>query len=399
MTIDNLKGNELFEHLRQNKSELIAAKKSAVKFTDAIVANVVSVAREFKTSAAKDASQLVLEEPVSEAGTLKVTVVCNTAWFCDSHMDVLTDKAYDESITKRGTTIPHIADHKQTSTAHIGDVTKVYTKELQLSELGLAQKGTTTALLMDTTVRADYNEKIYEFYKNGKINQHSIGLRYEELSLAINSMHEDDVAEKAVWDEFYPNIVNKELVDARGYFWAVPKVDVMENSCVLFGSNSLTPTLSAKSINMGEAEQVSKKDKELITQPIGNNMATNEELQAKVIELSAEVQTLKASLAASETKGKQEEQERTLGILKVGETFVTPLSNVSKLISDGYTVKQATNIMEMLKEAEQNKSGINTSINTETGITSSIATEDKFASEIDKAFGIDRTKPAKMVGL
>lgn len=394
MSFENLKGEELFAHLRANKTNLIAEKKSAIKFTDVIVANVVPVAREFKTSATKDATTSGAEEVVEEAGKLNVTVVCNTAWFCDSHMDVLTDKAYDESIATRGTSIPHIADHNQSSVAHVGDVTKVYTRELQLSQLGLAQKGTTTALLMDTTIREDYNSDVFKFYKNGKINQHSIGMRYGELKLAINSSHEDDKEEKAVWEEYYPKIVNKELVDAKGYFWAVPKADIMENSCVLFGSNSLTPTLSMKSEPNEELVR-----KESITQPIGNNMATNEELQAKVIELSAEVQTLKANLAAAETKGKQEEQERTLGILKVGETFGTPLANINTIIADGYTVKQATNIIEMLKEAEQNKSAINTSVPTDVGLTSMVKNEKDFLADIDKAFAVDRTKPAKRVGL
>lgn len=395
MSLDNLKGEELFKHLRANKTALVAEKKSAVKYTDAIVANVVTGSREFKTSATKDASTSSdSAEVVDEPGKLNVTVVCNTAWFCDSHMDVLTDKAYDESIQLRGTSIPHIADHQQSSIAHVGDVTKVYTKELQLSQLGLAQKGTTIALLMDTTVREDYNADVYKFYKNGKINQHSVGMRYGELKLAINSSHEDDAIEKAVWDEFYPNILNKELVDARGYFWAVPKADIMENSCVLFGSNSLTPTLSIKAEST--SEEVEKKS---ITQPIGNNMATNEELQAKVIELSAEVQTLKAAAAASETKGKQAEQERVLGILKVGETFTTPLASINKLIAGTYSVAQATDFMEMLKEAEQTKSAINTSVPTDTGITSIAKNEKDFLAEVDKAFGVDRTKPAKRVGL
>ena len=97
---------------------------------------------------------------------------------------------------------------------------------------------------MDTLVRADYNDKVYAFYKAQKINQHSIGLRYVDIQLALNSQVEDDQEEYAVWQKYYPSIINKEVVDKKGYFWAVTEADILENSCVLFGANSLTPTRS-----------------------------------------------------------------------------------------------------------------------------------------------------------
>ncbi len=365
MSFENLKGRELFKYLREHKSELISAKKSAIKFTDGVTAKVtpVSPTKTTKVSTTKVDTGETPVEPTGETGKLPVTVVCNTAWFCDSQMDVLTDTAYDESITTKGNSIPHIADHQQKSTAHVGDVTRVSKQVLPLKELGLTQEGSTTALVMETIIREDYNEDVFKFYQNGKINQHSIGLNYGELLLAIDSNHEDDVEEKAVWDLYYPNIINKEVVDKHGYFWAVPKADIVENSCVLFGSNSLTPTLSTKS--------ATKEEESVITQQEGTDMTTKtvEQLQAEVISLTTELQTTKAALASSEAKGRQEEQERIMGIIKAGETFTTPLSDVSKIVSDGYTVKQATNILEMLKEREQTKSAINTTMTTSLGIT------------------------------
>jgi hypothetical protein len=244
-------------------------------------------------------------------------------------MDVLTSDSYSESIKAKGISIPHIADHQQNSTAHVGDVTAVYTKELPLKELGLNQVGTTTALLMDTTIRKDYNEDVFKFYQNGKINQHSIGLRYQEIKLALNSKVEDDKAEFAVWNELYPKIVNKELVDKRGYFWAVSKVDIIENSCVLFGANSLTPTLAIKS-----DIEIPNKGSNILTKKEGSKM-TGITVE-KYTELQDELAAVKESQALEVAKAVKAERNRATKIISSAKTFGIKSESVEKAVEKGW---------------------------------------------------------------
>ena len=110
-----------------------------------------------------------------------------------------------------------------------------------LRELGLDMDGTTESIIYVGDVKKEYNAKIFDKYKKGRIKQHSIGLHYVKLDLAIND--EDWGKEKDFWDKYYPQVINKEVTDERGYFWVVGEYKLIENSAVLFGSNVLTPTL------------------------------------------------------------------------------------------------------------------------------------------------------------
>ncbi len=239
---ENLEGKALYKFLVENKSKLIATKKASIKYSDSIVCQPSFIKLSvIKTSANKSGIQLVEE---CEEGTLNVKVVGNAAWWCDSQMDVLTDTCYDKSIKERGTLIPHIADHIHLSTSHVGDVKAVYTQVIPLKDLGLDMKGSTTCACMETLIREDYNEFTYRFYKNGKINQHSIGLQYMSIGICIND--KDYLPEYTLWEKYYDKVINKDLVDAKGYFWIVPEIKWLENSCVLMGANELTPTLEVQ---------------------------------------------------------------------------------------------------------------------------------------------------------
>lgn len=339
--LNTLEGAELKTALKKNKESLIAEKKASVKFTDNVASSVTVVAVETELKK----SLLKAEGSDSSDAPFMVTVVCNTANFCDSYMDVLTEDSYTKSITARGTSIPHIADHNHESTAHIGDVKAVYTKKVRCKDLGFSSEGETTALLMDTLVRKDYNEKVYEFYKAQKINQHSIGLRYENIQLALNSQVEDDAEEYAVWQKYYPSILNKELVDKKGYFWAVTEADILENSCVLFGANALTPTLTT------EVKTFLPNNQQTIPTK-GVNMKTVEELQAEVIKLQGELSTEKASKDLAIKAAVQEERTRIIGIQKAAETFGIK-SSIEKFIEKGVSVESATDTFEMIKEQVQ----------------------------------------------
>ena len=233
--LPSLKGKELFKYLVENKKSIISTKKAGIKYADTVF-NAPMV--HTKTSSSK-ALQMVKE--VEDDGELLVTVVANTSFWCDSQDDVLTDTCWDKSVSEKGTSIPHIADHCHKSTSHVGDVKSIYSKKVSLKDLGLNQNGSGTCLIFETLIKEDYNEDVYKFYKNGKINQHSIGLQYVTIGLCIND--KSHVAEFDLWNKYYSKVINKEKVDECGYFWIVPEIKLLENSCVLFGSNELTPTL------------------------------------------------------------------------------------------------------------------------------------------------------------
>jgi len=243
---------------------------------------------------------------------------------------------------------------------------------MALTEFGIAKQGTTTALLMDSIVRKDYNEDVYKFYKNGKINQHSIGLRYKDIQLAMNSGMPEDKEEKAVWDEFFPKIINQDLVEAKGYFWAVKDITVMENSCVLFGSNSLTPTLSIKS----DSDEVLPPDV-IVKQPKEETQMSDATAE-KLVALQSEVDALKESKTLDIAKAVQAERTRCEKILSSASTFNIKNEMAAKAITKGWSLDMVADMFTELAE----KADVETAI--KAGATNSGSADAAMVAELAK---------------
>ena len=231
---EELKGKELYKFLIDNKSALIAQKKSMLKYADTVIHSATPIKRESVKAAGTD-----------NPDVCSVKVVANTAWYCDSQMDVLVPDNAKKSISERKGMIPHLHDHIHQISAQVGDVKNIYYQDMSLSELGLSKSGSTQVLIFETDIKKSYNEQVFNLYKSGKINQHSIGLQYVKLGLAIND--EESVAEYELWQKYSPYVINQDTIIEKGYFWVVLEIKLLENSAVLFGSNPITPTLESKS--------------------------------------------------------------------------------------------------------------------------------------------------------
>jgi len=354
---------ELFAHLKANKQKLIQEKTLKVKFSDSCVATPEILQRVTPKESGTKAADTNTEQPSTESDSILVKVVANTANWMDSHSDVITADAYSASIFKRGTSIPHILDHKHSVTSFVGDVQKVYTEQLNLKDLGLSQEGSTTALIFETNIRKDYNPEVFKFYANKKINQHSIGLMYQELRLAIDSNAPEDVSYKDVWDKYYPNVINKDQADKQGYFWAVTKVDVMENSAVLFGANELTPTLELSSKSL-ESETTSEPD-ELLTTDLSTQTALVEQGENTMTELESalkKISDLETEVKQASALATKAERERNLGIVEAAKTFGLSADNVSKAITKGWDVETTTDFYTEIKAGIDASKGIDTTI-------------------------------------
>lgn len=235
----NLNGSDRFAFLKESRKSMIAEKRAMpVKFTDIVSFNpdLYTVKSGIATKAAK----------ISEdADTVRVKVVANACWFVDSQFDVLIDDSAKKSINDRKQLIKHIRDHEYKVNAEVGDVQDIYLQDILLTDLGWQAKGKTQCVIFETDIRKDYDEGVFMKYRDGKINQHSIGLRYIEIELAINDP--EDEKEIDFWNKYYSDIINKEIPDEYGFFFVVKEYSLLENSCVLMGSNQYTPTLEVSS--------------------------------------------------------------------------------------------------------------------------------------------------------
>lgn len=237
----DLAGKERFSFLKANKELMLAEKKAVpVKFTDdaTYMPSLYQVEKEIAT---KTAFGSIPEN----ADVVRVKVVANACWFMDSQFDVLIDDSAKRSIENNKSLIKHLRDHEYKINAEVGDVQDIYLEDIMLTELGWNGKGKTQCVIFETDIRKDYDEGVFKKYRDGKINQHSIGLQYKKIDMAI--YYEDDEKEIDFWNKYYPKIINKDVADQYGFFFVVSEYKLLENSAVILGSNSLTPTLEVSS--------------------------------------------------------------------------------------------------------------------------------------------------------
>ena len=84
---------------------------------------------------------------------------------------------------------------------------------------------------------------MFNQYRKGYVLNHSVGMRYVKIYLCIDSEEASYSSEKANWDKYYSQVVNKDVADEKGYFWAVTEAKVIEGSAVVKGSNCATPVM------------------------------------------------------------------------------------------------------------------------------------------------------------
>jgi hypothetical protein len=230
---------DLFKALVDNKKELISIKKSATKNADAVSFGYLD------TSVKIDITKEDVSTQMQDPEQLNVKVVINTTNFLDSHNDLHVNGIWNKSV-KDNVSFLHLQEHERDFDKVITDTAKGYIQSMTWQKLGLPYEGKTEALIFESTIDKKRNEFMLNQYANGWVKNHSVGMRYVQLELAINTEAEYDKEYKMLWDEYYPVIANKEVADERGFFWVVKEAKIIEGSAVVMGSNSATPTLENK---------------------------------------------------------------------------------------------------------------------------------------------------------
>lgn len=242
---------ELFDWLIANKSELIEMKRATIKCAD-----VVEMPQATETNKALFTDYK--DDPTS--GVIKRSIVANTYNWMDSHNDVHVGNTFSKSINERSNKVFHLHDHKHEVTAKVGKPIEIKEVEVDWIDLGVNRLGKTTVLMLESEIKEAYNKDVFRQYLDNEIDQHSVGMRYVKIQLAVNDPEYKE--EKAVWDEYYPKLGNPEQADKQGYFWAVKEAGLIEVSAVLMGSNTLTPTVQ----NIEPSEDTQKQEPTEVTQ-------------------------------------------------------------------------------------------------------------------------------------
>ena len=232
--------DEAMKELIENKKLIIAQKKSVMKHADSLP---------YHNTVENENKEVIKAEKITnldDVNSIKVVAVSNACNYFDSHLDVSINSSWNRTAknTKEGL---HLQEHQMRFDKLISDNVLFKVENKTWKDLGFNYEGSTECLVMYSTVEKETNPFMFDKYVKGKVRNHSSGLRYVNIEMAVNNNADWAKDEKAVWDKYYQSIVNKEDVDQVGYFYAVTEQKIIENSAVLKGSNPATPTISVES--------------------------------------------------------------------------------------------------------------------------------------------------------
>lgn len=224
-------------YLVANKSFIIDAKKAAIKYADYIEAPLNYLV-EGKENAVK-----AEEFNLADATKIKVKAVINTTNLMDSHNDVHLKGIWNKSLKENKS--PYLLKmHKMDFENVISEKVKPTVSEFDFKNLGYNYEGKTQALIFDAEISKEDSAGMFDWYAKNRVKQHSVGMRYVKLALAVEDPRYKE--EREIWDKYYNEIANKEDADKEGYFYAVTEAKFIEGSAVLRGSNFVTPTLEVE---------------------------------------------------------------------------------------------------------------------------------------------------------
>lgn len=259
------KKSDLFAYLKKNKAEIIEQKKSSIIKADPFFCKPTLIKKSVDNNK-QDSGIVVNPDRVA------VKVIANAHYWADSYLDVIIKDAPKKSIEDPANIIYFLKNHGRDTDDIIAIIEAIKLEDISIRDLGLDYDGSTQCVVFYANVMKDFDEKLFYLYLNKQIKQHSIGLVYVEIELAVNFDGEGYEDEFKAWNKYYDQVINKEEVDKYGYFWVIKEYILKENSAVLWGANSLTPTLEVdlKSISYEDGEQDEEKETISLSERIKN---------------------------------------------------------------------------------------------------------------------------------
>ena len=222
---------DLTRFIKDKEEELKKIKKATYK-TDASVVFKSELKQDFEPQ---------IEDIVSD--TILVKAVINSTNIIDSHMDLHLDKIWNKTV-KDNPFSHHLKQHEKIFESVISNKAKSYNEKTNFNKLGLNVDFKTVANINEFTLSREKMPFMFDTYKNGEVTQHSVGMMYVDLEIAYYD--EDSEKNMNFFNEMKQLAVNPEVADEYGHFWVVREAKKREGSAVVFGSNSVTPTLYVK---------------------------------------------------------------------------------------------------------------------------------------------------------
>lgn len=174
---------------------------------------------------------------------IEVKTVINSTNVIDSHLDLHMAEIWNKTV-KDNPYSHHLKQHENKFESVISKRAKSYNEKTNFNKLGLNKDFATVANINQFILNRSKMPFMFDAYKNGDVEQHSVGMMYVNLDIAFYD--EDSEKNMNFFKEMKAKAVNPDVADEYGYFWVVYEANKREGSAVVFGSNSITPTLYVK---------------------------------------------------------------------------------------------------------------------------------------------------------
>lgn len=166
-----------------------------------------------------------------------VDLIANTYYYFDSYGDVLLPGCCAKSIQERGpkSDLPGKIKHLSNHNLSMGVGRPDLIEEAEIEKMVVLHAN---SWMSETT----HGEDTLIKYKEGIIDQHSIGFNYVSLTYVE--------PESNMWDDVISKLINPDEAVNAGFMFLVHEIKLFEYSSLDgFGANRLTPFLGVKSDN------------------------------------------------------------------------------------------------------------------------------------------------------
>ena len=226
---------EVFKHLRENVSKIIAVKKATIH-------------KSFENGCVFSGFLLKEDGNIGKVGPQMkedyIYPVINTTRYLDMHDDAHFDGIWNKSVKEQNGKIFYVTDHETKIDSIIAwpEDVNVMVKSVPWSFVGKDYQVNTEALIYEIPKDKLVHEGAKKIIEDKRPVQNSVRMQYVTIKLAMNSTAKEDITYKEYYDKRINEIANKDVAEAQGYFFGIEEAKIVtEGSMVIRGSNDATP--------------------------------------------------------------------------------------------------------------------------------------------------------------
>lgn len=218
--------------IRDNKESMKLIKKEQYKTESEVLIKSELFKNDFKPQIERITSDII-----------EVKTIINTTNVIDSHLDLHLSGIWNKTVKDNPYSF-HLKQHERVFESVLSRRAKSFNERMNFKDIGVAVDFEMDANINLFILERKKHSFMFDQYVDGDVNQHSVGMMYVDYDVAWYD--EDSKKEMDFFNEMKALAINPEVADEAGYIWIVREAKKREGSAVVFGSNSITPTLYVK---------------------------------------------------------------------------------------------------------------------------------------------------------